>query len=189
MTRVPPPTSAQRFAAWRPTGARPVAAYAGAVLLLAGAYYVAAKLGLKLAYLHGTVVVTPALLTWARLRAVRPARRTAPEAGVVLVVLVVLAGVSSARDVPYAVFPALIWAALRLGPPGAAAAILLTASVTVWNTAHNAGPFVRTSITDSLLSTQLFLATTALTSLILAAVTAERERVGEALHLDILRRR
>ena len=51
----------------------------------------------------------------------------------------------------------------------------------MWNTAHNAGPFVRESITDSLLSSQLFLAAAALTSLVLAAVTAERTRAGEAL--------
>jgi len=91
--------------------------------------------------------------------------------------------------VPYVVFPTLIWAALRFGPPGASLAVLVAASLTVWNTAHNAGPFVRTSITDSLLSTQLFLVTAALTSLILAAVTAERERAGEELRQDIVRRR
>src|SRR5262249_52416011 len=44
-----------------------------------------------------------------------------------------------------------------------------------------AGPFVRESITDSLLSSQLFLAAAALTSLVLAAVTAERTRATEAL--------
>jgi signal transduction histidine kinase len=54
-------------------------------------------------------------------------------------------------------------------------------SITVWNTAHNAGPFVRESTTDSLLATQLFIAIAALTSLVLAAVTAERTRVAAAL--------
>jgi PAS domain S-box-containing protein len=57
-------------------------------------------------------------------------------------------------------------------------------SLTVWNTAHNAGPFVRESITDSLLSSQLFLATAALTSLVLAAVTAERTSADEALRAN-----
>jgi len=83
--------------------------------------------------------------------------------------------------VPYIVFPALIWAALRFGPRGASTALVVVAGLTVWNTAHNAGPFVRESITDSLLSSQLFLAAAALTSLILAAVTAERERAAVAL--------
>ena len=60
----------------------------------------------------------------------------------------------------------------------------MASSLTVLNTAHNAGPFVRDSITDSLLSTQLFLATAALTSLVLAAVTAERASAGEALRAN-----
>jgi signal transduction histidine kinase len=96
-------------------------------------------------------------------------------------VLALLAELAPQRDVPYIVFPVLLWAALRLGPRGAATAILVVCSITVWNTAQEDGPFVRDSITDSLLATQLFLATAALTSLLLAAVTAERTRAARAL--------
>jgi PAS domain S-box-containing protein len=134
--------------------------------------------------LSGAMVVTPALLTWASWRPGRQGRRDAIEALALLAAIVLLAEVPSQRDVPYVVFPALIWAALRFGPVGASTALLLTAGLTVWNTAHNAGPFVRQSITDSLLSTQLFLATAALTALVLAAMTAERARAGEALHAN-----
>ena len=98
--------------------------------------------------------------------------------------LVLLAELPSQRDVPYVVFPVLIWAALRFGPRGAATALVVVSGLTVWNTAHNAGPFVRESITDSLLSSQLFLATAALTALVLAAVTAERTRADEALRAN-----
>ena len=72
----------------------------------------------------------------------------------------------------------LLWAAVRFGPRGAATAVFVVCSITVWNTAQNDGPFVRDSITDSLLATQLFIAISALTSLVLAAVTAERRRRG-----------
>ncbi|HEV7750296.1 MAG TPA: MASE1 domain-containing protein [Baekduia sp.] len=137
----------------------------------------------------GALVVTPAILAWAHGSPRRPTRRTLLEGAALLVALVLLAEVPSQRDVPYVVFPTLIWAALRFGPPGASAAVLIAASLTVWNTAQNAGPFVRASITDSLLSTQLFLSTAALTSLILAALTAERKRADEALHQDVLVRR
>jgi len=137
----------------------------------------------------GALVVAPVILAWAHGWPRRPSRRMLLEGAVLLVALVLLAELPSQRDVPYVVFPTLIWAALRFGPPGASAAVLIAASLTVWNTANNAGPFVRTSITDSLLSTQLFLSTAALTSLILAAVTAERERADEALHRDVLQRR
>ncbi|MDX6729055.1 MAG: hypothetical protein QOK49_3860, partial [Baekduia sp.] len=137
----------------------------------------------------GALVVTPAILAWAHVTPHRPSRRAVLEAALLLTALVLLAELPSQRDVPYVVFPTLIWAALRFGPPGASAAVLIAASLTVWNTAHNAGPFVRASITDSLLSTQLFLATAALTSLVLAAVTAERERAGQALRRDVRQRR
>jgi signal transduction histidine kinase len=137
----------------------------------------------------GALVVTPAILAWAHGWPRAPSRRKVLEGAVLITALVLLAELPSQRDVPYVVFPTLIWAALRFGPPGASAAVLVAASLTVWNTAHNAGPFVRESITDSLLSTQLFLATAALTSLILAALTAERGRADEALRQDVLRRR
>jgi signal transduction histidine kinase len=129
----------------------------------------------------GTLVVAPALLTWAAYGVRDLRRRDLLEAGVLLVVLVLLAEIPPQRDVPYIVFPALLWAALRFGPRGAATATLIVCSIAVWNTAQNSGPFVRDSLTDSLLSTQLFIATAAITSLLLAAVTAERTRAARAL--------
>ena len=132
----------------------------------------------------GALIVTPFLLTWLSRRPIRVTRGEAIEGIALLAVLVLLAEAPSQRDVPYVVFPVLIWAALRLGPRGAATAVLLAASLTVLNTAHNAGPFVRESITSSLHSTQLFLAAAALTSLVLAAVTAERGSADAALHAN-----
>ena len=97
-----------------------------------------------------------------------------------ILVLAFLAELSPQRDVPFIVFPVLLWAALRFGPRGAATAILVVCSITVWNTAQSDGPFVRDSITDSLLATQLFIAASAITSLVLGAVTAERTRAAAA---------
>jgi signal transduction histidine kinase len=122
----------------------------------------------------GTLVVAPVLLVWATARTSGIDRRAAAEGAIVLAVLVALATLPPQRDVPYIVFPVLLWAAIRFGPRGAATAILVVCSTAVFNTAENNGPFVRDSITDSLLATQLFIATAALTSLVLAAVTAER---------------
>jgi signal transduction histidine kinase len=129
----------------------------------------------------GVLVVAPVLLTWAARGLTGIGRREAFEGAAVLTLLVVLAELPPQRDVPYVVFPVLLWAALRFGPRGAATAILVVCSITVWNTAHEDGPFVRETITDSLLATQLFIATSALTSLLLAAVTAERARTARAL--------
>ena len=96
------------------------------------------------------------------------------EGAVVLAVLIVLIEVPSQADVPFIVFPILIWAALRFGPTGAATAVAITSCLTVWNTAQGSGPFLRQSITHSVLASQSFVAVAALTSLVLAAVTAER---------------
>jgi signal transduction histidine kinase len=131
--------------------------------------------------LSGVLVVAPAMLTWATMGLAGIRRRDLVEGALVLVVLVAIAELAPQRDVPYIVFPVLLWAALRLGPRGAATAIVVVCSVTVWNTAREDGPFVRDSITDSLLATQIFIATAALTSLLLAAVTAERTRTARAL--------
>jgi signal transduction histidine kinase len=123
--------------------------------------------------LAGALVVTPALLTWAG-AGFRFARREALEGAALLALLVALTNLSSQRDVPYVLFPALIWAALRFGPRGAAGALLAAGAITVWETSGGSGPFVRGSLADSLLATQVFLGVAALTSMILAAVTAER---------------
>ena len=120
----------------------------------------------------GVLVVAPVILAWASAGLAGLGRREQIEGACVLVLLVALAELPPQRDVPYIVFPVLLWAAVRFGPRGAATAVFVVCSITVWNTAQNDGPFVRDSITDSLLATQLFIAISALTSLVLAAVTA-----------------
>jgi signal transduction histidine kinase len=129
----------------------------------------------------GVLVVAPLILTWATAGLRGFHRRNLAEGAVLLLALVALAELAPQRDVPYVVFPVLLWAAVRFGPRGAATAVCVVCSITVWNTAQNDGPFLRDSITDSLLATQLFIAVSALTSLVLAAETAERTRAGEAL--------
>jgi signal transduction histidine kinase len=127
-----------------------------------------------LADFSGALVFAPLLLVWAGRRSWRMPRAHLAEGALLLAILIVLIEVPSQQDVPYIVFPVLIWAALRFGPFGAATSLAIVSSLTVWNTAHGSGPFVRSSITHSLLASQLFVAVAALTSLVLAAVTAER---------------
>ena len=122
----------------------------------------------------GALVFAPLVLVWASLRSWRMSSIRLAEGVLLLAVLLVLIEVPSQRDVPYIVFPILIWAALRFGPTGAATAVAIVSSLTVWNTAHGSGPFVRASLTHSVLASQLFVTVAALTSLVLAAVTAER---------------
>src|SRR3954469_25477648 len=101
----------------------------------------------------GVLVLAPVILAWASIGLSGFGRRRLVEGLIVLVVLVALATLPPQRDVPYIVFPVLLWAAVRFGPRGAAAAIVVVCSIAVWNTAADHGPFVRDSITDSLLAT------------------------------------
>ena len=128
----------------------------------------------------GVLVLAPAILTWSASGLKDLRRRDLVELVVMLAVLVVLAEVPPQQDVPYIVFPVLLADALRLGLAAPPPRILVVCSITVWNTAQSEGPFVRESITDSLLATQFFIAISAITSLILAAVTAERRGARRA---------
>jgi signal transduction histidine kinase len=131
----------------------------------------------------GALVVVPAALAW-----YGPLPRGWPRARGVEAALMLLAvagvtelGFRSHEPVAYLVFPPLIWAALRFGERGATAAIATAVGVAVWNTVHREGPFVFSSISHSVLATQLFLAAAALSTLFLAAVVAEREAFAERL--------
>ena len=87
----------------------------------------------------------------------------------------------SHQPVAYLVFPALVLAALRFGGRGATLAVAIATGFTVWNTSRFDGPFVISSVTDSVVNSQLFIAVAALTTFLLAAVVAEREAIGEDL--------
>jgi integral membrane sensor domain MASE1 len=84
-------------------------------------------------------------------------------------------------NLAYLVFPLLVWAALRFWQPGAAAASLAVATVAVYYTANEEGPFVRSNPDDSLLLAQTFFGVTGVTVLLLAAVITERRRAEETV--------
>jgi signal transduction histidine kinase len=93
----------------------------------------------------------------------------------------------SSDPIAYLVFPPLIWAGLRLGRHGVTLAVAIAAGFAVWETTRRVGPFAYESVTDSVLSTQLFIGVAAISTLTLAAVVSEREEV--AMRLAESRRR
>jgi signal transduction histidine kinase len=131
----------------------------------------------------GALVVLPLALAWARPPSADWWRSRGVEAGLVLVALVALSELAlrTSRPLTYLVFPALIWAALRLGRHGATVAITVAACFAIWETTREIGPFAYESVTYSVLSTQLYIAVAALSTLFLSAVVEERERTGERL--------
>jgi len=78
--------------------------------------------------------------------------------------------------VHYLIFPAVIWAALRLGQHATATLVFGAMAVTIVATLAGRGPFVTSSIDASLLQVALFMAVVAVTGLFLGAATAERNR-------------
>ena len=89
--------------------------------------------------------------------------------------------VSTDEPVTYMVFPALIWAAFRFGPPGATLSIAIAAGVAIGVTANDVGPFYKQPIDHRTLSTQVYIAVAALTTLFLSAIVSERERSSAEL--------
>ncbi len=130
----------------------------------------------------GDLIVAPALLIAATYRRYRQLPGGPIEA---MTLTVVLAGVgvlvfSQSTQVVYALFPLLIWAALRFWQPGAAGASLLAGAIAVAFTAHGKGPFATSGPNDRLLLAQTFVAVAGVTALILAAVTSERRRAEQS---------
>jgi integral membrane sensor domain MASE1 len=130
----------------------------------------------------GALVVAPLLFVWSGRGHFSRPHLWVVEAVVVGVAvgalsLLVFGGVApNLIDFPYILFPALIWAAVRLGPPGAISATGLVSAIAIWGTIQGFGPFAGQSLHDRLLALQAFLSIVAMTTLVLAAVVAERRK-------------
>jgi PAS domain S-box-containing protein len=131
----------------------------------------------------GIVLVTPLILIWAAGPPLRVSRRDVIEASVLGTLLIAAAVVLWRAPVSYvyAIFPLTIWAALRFGVRGAAAAFIVVTAIAVGYTVSGVGPFASSTPVNNLFSLQTFIAVLALTNLIIAAVIAERRTVESAL--------
>jgi signal transduction histidine kinase len=131
----------------------------------------------------GGLVILPMMLAWAHhptgvWRRVRTWEGAAMIAGVTALSVVAF---STEEPIRYVVFPALIWATFRFGPPGATLSIAITAAVAIGLTANDVGPFFKQPIDHRTLSTQLYIWVAALTTLFLSGVVSERERAAREL--------
>jgi PAS domain S-box-containing protein len=142
----------------------------------------------------GILLVTPLILTWAKGPIPRVTARDAIEATALAIILVAFTVVlfQAPFSYVYAIFPVTIWAALRFGPRGAATASFAVSALAIWYTVRGVGPFATSTPAHNLFQLQTFISLLALTTLILAAVIAERQTAEAALsrsrqqHQDIV---
>ena len=138
------------------------------------------------------LLLAPFLLTWGRPSPPRWSGGPAIEAAAIFASAVAIAllafgdvGVLPAMpDFAYAVFPVGVWAALRLGPRGAATVNLRTAAVAIRGSSIGYGPFAAVHGEHRLILLETFLTVFATTTLILGAAiderrTAERRRAAD----------
>jgi signal transduction histidine kinase len=78
-------------------------------------------------------------------------------------------------------FPLLMWAAIRFEQRGAATATVMVSAIAIAGTTLGRGPFIQSTLHESLLALQTFMGITGATFLVLGASISERERSREQL--------
>lgn len=137
----------------------------------------------------GAVVVTPALVLWAR----RPwPGWTRAQWLEVIGLLAVFAGVGAIAfggflaplggdaSLSFLCLPPAIWTAFRFGKRETAAAVLILSGIAAWGTVRSLGPSPERE-NELLVLVQLFMGVVSVTSLSLAAVVSQRRRALEGL--------
>lgn len=135
----------------------------------------------------GNLVVAPLLFAWAGRHCLRWLSWRVAEAAALLLALAVVSlsvfaasPAASVHPLAYAVFPFLIWAALRFGQPATTLMTFAASSLAIWGTLHGSGPFAASTPQESLILLQIYMGVVAVTTLFLTAVTTEREMAKEA---------
>jgi signal transduction histidine kinase/ActR/RegA family two-component response regulator len=133
----------------------------------------------------GVLLVTPLVLTWLAHPFRKPRRERVLEAFALGLCLLTVGGLtlSSWNTSPilhlplaFTLFPFLVWGALRFGPRGAASTTCLASGIALWATGQGLAPFALGTVEDQLLYFYSYIVVAMMTSMLLAAVFAERAR-------------
>ncbi|MDR7376605.1 signal transduction histidine kinase [Rhodoferax ferrireducens] len=133
----------------------------------------------------GVLVAAPPLLVWLSRTRPRLSPAKAFEACCLAVALTAVSlnifgapelAVQGFYPASLAVFPFIIWGALRFDQWGASLVTLIVSLLAVWCTTHGTGPFVVAEPVDSLVRWCAFAIVLAVTGLLLAASVAEQRR-------------
>jgi two-component system CheB/CheR fusion protein len=137
----------------------------------------------------GDVIVAPLVLTLVADRSHRRLPlRDLPEFIALLILLAVLhllvfggRGPAELRYYLYAIFPLLIWSALRFRTSGTAVTVFVTSAIAILATVQGYGPFAIGAVNEGLISLQLFMFVAASTGLIMAAAVSGRDEARVSL--------
>jgi integral membrane sensor domain MASE1 len=123
----------------------------------------------------GVLVVAPVLFVAVTRRwRLPPARWREAAALLCGVTAVTLAVTWASASLLFLIFPMLIWAAIRFQQSGAAPCNLVVSVLVVLAAAAGRGPFAGLDLLSTMITLQLFNGSAALTALLLAAITTER---------------
>ena len=139
------------------------------------------------------ILVAPFIITWVTgqnvLNTTSPRRLT--EAVLVVLALVVCAwllfGPFTVAEKPvllnYMLFPLLIWLAFRYSPRGMIGALLLLATIAIWNTLQGYGifAFAGQTVTERLVQVQMLLNVLAFSGLLLSVIVSELNQAHATL--------
>lgn len=130
----------------------------------------------------GVLIVTPLLLVLRRVRA--PVHWTRRKEAVGLVLLtgcLVPPATHSPASLLFAIYPLLIWAALRFHLAGSMPCVLFASIMATAAATDHAGPFEHLSEVEIMINLQAFNGALALTALLLSAVIAEQRNTRRSV--------
>ena len=137
----------------------------------------------------GVVLLLPVILSSCTLEFTRDNILRIVEFGILGIMLGVAVGMifagwvvgGNVHILPYIVIPILMWAVVRLGLRPAGMLLLFFSAFAAWFTMHGIGPFVRQSLTASILIADGFIITNAFTIILLASVICNLRSSEESL--------
>ena len=142
------------------------------------------------------LIVTPLLLTWYNFYKAKENLKNKAEALLILLSLSLLIFILySDKDksfyswnlqLPFLLFPFIIWAALRFKQLGATTFTFFVSVAALWGAEHGYGPFSYGTPNENILFLHTFLGVLAITGLVIAAMTAERIQAKEDLRTTLI---
>jgi len=134
----------------------------------------------------GILLVAPVLLSWAADRSLAWRGWRGLELVVLFATLVVVCQLifqgSPELQLQNAVFPFILWCALRFGVRETATAAAIISGIAVLGAVHGRGPFALGVLDDRLVVLEAFMVIAAVGPLSLSVATSERRRAEDALH-------